>query len=144
MWTATGVFTGAWGFLMAASPYIIAGAVLVTAAVKMASETDIGNWFTVLGFTSASSKPDVAFASVVGTKLELLQDMLNLRNKLVKESGKEYTNIYGFSSKKDQLKLSFEMSTPIALPLKDEQAKTLWDSFAVLCPSLVDDELPFF
>lgn len=143
MWTATGVFTGAWGFLMAASPYIIAGAVLVTAAIKMSKEVDVGNWINILAFKD-SGKPDIGVALAEGSRGELIKDFIGLRNKLVNETGKEYSSIYGFSFKSDRLKLSLDMSGDVPLTLKQEQALAMWTDFSSRYPYLVDDTLPFF
>ncbi|MFP4336404.1 MAG: hypothetical protein ACLFQP_00600 [Halothece sp.] len=142
----TGMFSGAWGFLMAVAPFIICGAVIITAAIRRSRKTNVGEWLNILAFEDINNRPDEAVAKVRGTRMERLKDFTSLRDKLLKETGKNYEKVYGFSfddfnGKKE---LCLDLTAPTPVPLSNEDATSLWDQFASRYPDLIDNSLPPF
>ncbi len=132
LWNKTELFTGAWGYLMAAAPYIIFAAVIIIAAIKMSRTTGLGNSFYTFGITGEQD-PDMAFAMYSETQQEeLIKAFTQQKDRLLEESNRNYQELYGFSFKQDNLQLAVDLAFPVPVPLGKEESQILWSRFASL------------
>ncbi|MFB2970381.1 hypothetical protein ACE1CD_15515 [Aerosakkonema sp. BLCC-F183] len=128
IWNATGTFTGAFGFLMAAAPYIILAATLVTLAIEMSKKTEVGHVIFIFGRREGANDFDLNFGKYSGgTQEQLLAKFLEMKQELLQETGKDYAEVYGFSFDIDKNhKLAMNMSSLTPLPMPKEQAEEFW------------------
>lgn len=127
----TGMFAGAWSFLTSCAPYIIAAAVIIIITIKLSQKTDIGNWITLLAIgNNKNQEPDTVFARLSGDVQEKLKDLGKIKEDLIQETGKQYTNIYAFSFDGDTRKLCLDISLAVPIPMKEEIATQLWTQFS--------------
>jgi hypothetical protein len=119
----TGMFAGAWGLLTACAPYILAAAILVIIAIKMAKRNQIGDFILILGLLASQTEPDICCARVIGD--EKMEDIQTLKEGFITETNKNYDFIYALTFKNEQIARSMDISneTPVIIP--EEAAITI-------------------
>jgi hypothetical protein len=119
----TGMFAGAWGLLTACAPYILAAAILVIIAIKMAKRNQLGDFILILGLLSSQTEPDICCARVIGD--EKMEDIQTLKEGFITETNKNYDFIYALTFKNEELARSLDISqeTPVIIP--EEAAITI-------------------
>ncbi|ALB41847.1 hypothetical protein AA650_16545 [Anabaena sp. WA102] len=119
----TGMFAGAWGLLTACAPYILAAAILVIIAIKMAKRNQLGDFILILGLLASQTEPDICCARVIGD--EKMEDIQTLKEGFITETNKDYDFIYALTFKNEQIARSMDISneTPVIIP--EEAAITI-------------------
>ena len=119
----TGMFAGAWGLLTACAPYILAAAILVIIAIKMAKRNQLGDFILILGLLASQTEPDICCARVIGD--EKMEDIQTLKEGFITETNKNYDFIYALTFKNEQIARSMDISneTPVIIP--EEAAITI-------------------
>jgi hypothetical protein len=119
----TGMFAGAWGLLTACAPYILAAAILVIIAIKMAKRNQLGNFILILGLLASQTEPDICCARVIGD--EKMEDIQTLKEGFITETNKNYDFIYALTFKNEVIARSMDISneTPVIIP--EEAAITI-------------------
>jgi hypothetical protein len=119
----TGMFAGAWGLLTACAPYILAAAILVIIAIKMAKRNQLGNFILILGLLASQTEPDICCARVIGD--EKMEDIQTLKEGFITETNKNYDFIYALTFKNEVIARSLDISneTPVIIP--EEAAITI-------------------
>jgi catabolite regulation protein CreA len=117
------MFAGAWGLLTACAPYILAAAILVIIAIKMAKRNQIGDFILILGLLASQTEPDICCARVIGD--EKMEDIQTLKEGFITETNKNYDFIYALTFKNEQIARSMDISneTPVIIP--EEAAITI-------------------
>lgn len=94
---STGLFTGAYGYLMAYAPYIIIGAILTYKYIKN-QELLLGNYLYVYGknYTTGTTAFGSAFLSNFDRK-EMIESLLNLGEQVKSRSTRNYDIFRGFA-----------------------------------------------
>ena len=112
----TGMFAGAWGLLTACAPYILAAAILVIIAIKMAKRNQLGDFILILGLLASQTEPDICCARVIGD--EKMEDIQTLKEGFITETNKNYDFIYALTFKNEELARSLDISqeTPVIIP----------------------------
>ena len=112
----TGMFAGAWGLLTACAPYILAAAILVIIAIKMAKRNQLGDFILILGLLASQTEPDICCARVIGD--EKMEDIQTLKEGFITETNKNYDFIYALTFKNEQIARSMDISneTPVIIP----------------------------
>jgi len=110
MFAKTGMFGGAWTVLSAYSPFIIISAIIIILAVK-STNTELGPILYIFG-CRANKQPDMIFASHRRDtkKFTIKQVLADLAKELTSESGRSYTEIYGFSLNEFDVKLTLNLT----------------------------------
>ncbi|QSV56251.1 MAG: hypothetical protein HEP80_22965 [Dolichospermum sp. UKL201] len=119
----TGMFAGAWGLLTACAPYILAAAILVIIAIKMAKRNQLGDFILILGLLASQTEPDICCARVISD--EKMEDIQTLKEGFITETNKNYDFIYALTFKNEQIARSMDISneTPVIIP--EEAAITI-------------------
>jgi hypothetical protein len=119
----TGMFAGAWGLLTACAPYILAAAILVIIAIKMAKRNQLGDFILILGLLASQTEPDICCARVIGD--EKMEDIQTLKEGFITETNKNYDFIYALTFKNEVIARSLDISneTPVIIP--EEAAITI-------------------
>ena len=119
----TGMFAGAWGLLTACAPYILAAAILVIIAIKMAKRNQLGDFILILGLLASQTEPDICCARVIGD--EKMEDIQTLKEGFITETNKDYDFIYALTFKNEVIARSMDISneTPVIIP--EEAAITI-------------------
>ncbi|QEI41482.1 hypothetical protein BMF77_pc00056 (plasmid) [Dolichospermum sp. UHCC 0315A] len=112
----TGMFAGAWGLLTACAPYILAAAILVIIAIKMAKRNQLGDFILILGLLASQTEPDICCTRVIGD--EKMEDIQTLKEGFITETNKNYDFIYALTFKNEELARSLDISqeTPVIIP----------------------------
>ncbi|MBO1052980.1 MAG: hypothetical protein HEQ25_13575 [Dolichospermum sp. DET73] len=126
----TGMFAGAWGLLTACAPYILAAAILVIIAIKMAKRNQLGDFILILGLLASQTEPDICCARVIGD--EKMEDIQTLKEGFITETNKNYDFIYALTFKNEQIARSMDISneTPVIIP--EEAAITIKEGLSSL------------
>jgi hypothetical protein len=126
----TGMFAGAWGLLTACAPYILAAAILVIIAIKMAKRNQIGDFILILGLLASQTEPDICCARVIGD--EKMEDIQTLKEGFITETNKNYDFIYALTFKNEVIARSLDISneTPVIIP--EEVAITINEGLSSL------------
>lgn len=138
IWNPTGIFAGVWNFLMSFAPYIILTAVIIILAIKFTKKIEVGKRFYIIGVEEENvNYPDYLVAKYGGyTQTELLNLFMPQKEEFVKETGKNYQEIYGFSLDSTTIKASCILTGKFPVPLSKQEALRLWNERF----SIVDDE----
>ena len=126
MFAQTGTFAGAWTVLAAYAPFIIVAAIVTITAIK-STNTEVGPILYVFG-CGYNDQPDMVFASSRQDikKFTIKQVLINLAKKLVNESGRNYSEIYGFSLNEFDVKLTLNLAGDRQDVVKSEVGKALF------------------
>jgi hypothetical protein len=126
----TGMFAGAWGMLTACAPYILAAAILIIIAIKMAKRNQLGDFILILGLLQSQLEPDICCARVIGDKK--MEDLQTLKEGFIAETNKDYDFIYALTFKNEQIARSMDISneTPVIIP--EEAALTIKSGLSTL------------
>ena len=126
----TGMFAGAWGLLTACALYILAAAILVIIAIKMAKRNQLGDFILILGLLASQLEPDICCARVIGD--EKMEDIQTLKEGFIAETNKTYDFIYALTFKNEVIARSLDISqeTPVILP--EEAALTIKEGLSSL------------
>ncbi|MFB2934935.1 hypothetical protein ACE1B6_06620 [Aerosakkonemataceae cyanobacterium BLCC-F154] len=126
MFSKTGLFGGAWTVLSAYSPFIIIAAIVIILAIK-STNTEVGPILYVFG-CGYNDQPDLVFASSRRDikKFTIKQVLVNLAKKLINESGRNYSEIYGFSLNEFDVKLTLNLTGDRQDVVKSEVGKALF------------------
>ncbi|EAW35136.1 hypothetical protein [Lyngbya sp. PCC 8106] len=126
------LFSGAWAFLSAYAPYIAVVGILILAALKWSKETELGDFIYVLGM-QPEREPDLAFARVTEFKeAQTRAYILQLANKMIDETRKNYDNLYAFVLDSDnQVNICLNLKNlSVPMPITDKTIiTTIWESF---------------
>ncbi|XWK89455.1 MAG: hypothetical protein U7127_05155 [Phormidium sp.] len=126
MFAKTGMFGGAWTTLAAYAPFIIISAIIIILAIK-STNTEVGPILYVFGCGN-NDQPDMVFASSRRDikKFTIKQVLVNLAKKLINESGRNYSEIYGFSLNEFDVKLTLNLAGDRQDVVKSEVGKALF------------------
>ncbi len=142
----TGMFAGAWSGLMAAAPYLIIAGVIITAAIEMTRDCEVGNEYICVAYEGFKLR---AYSfTIVGLekKEERLKYFQTIKDAIINgQEGKvlRFTNLYIFTREKGNVKLSVDFTGPM-IPWSKEQTAVNWVSLCTQCRWLVDDNVPPF
>ncbi|MEA5526932.1 hypothetical protein [Nodularia spumigena] len=126
----TGMFAGAWGLLTACAPYILAAAILVIIAIKMAKENQLGDFILILGLLASQTEPDICCARVIGD--EKMEDIQTLKEGLIAETNKDYDFLYALTFKSEELARSLDISQETPVIISEEAAITIKEGLSSL------------
>jgi hypothetical protein len=130
IFSESGMFAGAWGMLTACAPYILAGAILVIIAIKMAKENQLGSFICLLGRIAGRPEPDVCFARIIGNSFEMMNDIRDVRNTFLEETRKRYISLTVLTFKGDELGRSFDFISEVPIILTPNIAIAIKTSYA--------------
>lgn len=120
----TATFAGTWAFLMVFAPAIILAAVITGEAVK--NKVKLGELLYIFGTTKTQTLPDKGFVVLSRTnRVEMQDEMINMAQSMIDESGKDYTTLIGIAVDRKSLEpvLAVDMvkiETPIRYARKED------------------------
>lgn len=124
VWNSTGMFTGAWSFLMTAAPYIILAAVIVVAAIEMSKKLAFGNHVYVVKAAEGRVKAATYASFSEATNEDILKEVIGLKNELMEMTGDGLFHAFSFDNEnKHQLGCHL---AEVVVPMNKGYSENFW------------------